>query len=149
MSPSTLYAGTANGVFKSTDGGASWEPANKGQTGARILVMALDPSNSSIIYTGASGSSNIFVTRLNSSGSDLSYSTFLGTGRAGGIAVDAAGNACVTGNSAGGFPVTDDALRSSNVMDDVFISKLSSGGRTSSSLHISAEMATNSGQAWL
>ncbi|HEY7189415.1 MAG TPA: hypothetical protein VH436_22815, partial [Vicinamibacterales bacterium] len=30
QTPSTLYAGTKGGVFKSTDGGSEWSPVNAG-----------------------------------------------------------------------------------------------------------------------
>ena len=62
------------------------------------------------------GFPNAFVTKLNTTGSDLLYSTFLG-GTSNfdfgtDIAVDASGNAFITGDTASAnFPVTPDALR--------------------------------------
>src|SRR5439155_329054 len=63
------------------------------------------------------GGSDAFVTKLNAAGSTLIYSTYLGgtgsenqTGnpRAGGIAVDASGNAYVTGNTdSTDFPIAN------------------------------------------
>ena len=57
---------------------------------------------------------SVFVTKLTADGADLVYSTYLsGTNDsfASGIAVDAAGNAYVLSNSAGGFPVTNGAYQ--------------------------------------
>jgi photosystem II stability/assembly factor-like uncharacterized protein len=45
----TLYAGTSAGLFKSTDGGASWTEANSGLP-AGIVSLVIDPQNTSTIY---------------------------------------------------------------------------------------------------
>jgi hypothetical protein len=76
---------------------------------------------------------DLFISKLNSTGSALSYSTFLGGGGidAGwGIAIDGSGNAYVTGRtSSTDFPTTPGAFNTSyNFMDDLFISKLNSTG---------------------
>ena len=49
---STLYAGTAEGVFKSDDGGASWRAASAGMPSARVQTIAIDPSSTSTLYAG-------------------------------------------------------------------------------------------------
>ena len=49
----TVYAGTwGGGVFKTTNGGASWSAANNGLTSTSIDSLAIDPSDSNIIYAG-------------------------------------------------------------------------------------------------
>ena len=49
-----LYAGTENhGLFKSTDGGESWKASGHGIKHTRILSLAIDPKNSSIVYAGS------------------------------------------------------------------------------------------------
>lgn len=60
VNPSTLYAGTYDGVFKSTDGGASWNPANIGLPPtdpegyyASVDGLAIDPQNPSTLYAVA------------------------------------------------------------------------------------------------
>jgi hypothetical protein len=53
--PSTLYAGTSNGgVFKSTDGGASWTAMNTGLTNLNVNALAIDPVPPSTLYAGTS-----------------------------------------------------------------------------------------------
>jgi len=43
------------GVYKSTDGGETWSPANSGIENNRIIALAIDPSQPQIIYASASG----------------------------------------------------------------------------------------------
>ena len=85
------------------------------------------------------GYRNAFVTKLNASGTALVYSTYLG-GNGGdegrGLALDAAGNAYVTGStSSSDFPVTAGALQSrsgdvpaSPLTNDAFVTKLNASG---------------------
>ncbi len=73
-----------------------------------------------------------FVTKLDPAGSALVYSTYLGDNNSsvGGIAVDAAGNAYVTGStSSPDFPTTPGALQSTlRVAPDAFVTKLHPSG---------------------
>ncbi len=75
---------------------------------------------------------NIFVTKLNSSGTALEYSTYLGGSYAdngNGIAIDASGHAYVTGGSASSdFPVTPGAFQSVNKGADAIVAKLNPSG---------------------
>jgi photosystem II stability/assembly factor-like uncharacterized protein len=64
--PNTAYAGiesfdgvnccTQHGVYKSTDGGASWSPANTGFAAAEIRAIAVDPTDAQIVYAAAGAS---------------------------------------------------------------------------------------------
>jgi photosystem II stability/assembly factor-like uncharacterized protein len=53
---SILYIGTASGRFggisKSVDGAATWMPASNGLTDTGVVSIAVDPSNTSVIYAG-------------------------------------------------------------------------------------------------
>jgi beta-propeller repeat-containing protein len=49
--------------------------------------------------TSVSFNQTVFMAKLNSTGSSLLYSTYIGVGAAHGIAIDAAGNAYVTGDA--------------------------------------------------
>jgi len=78
---------------------------------------------------------NVFVTKLNSNGSKLLYSTYLGgsgNDEGNGIAVDTVGNGYVTGfTSSSNFPTTPGAFQTTfanNASNNVFITKLNSQG---------------------
>ncbi len=45
--------GTGGGVFKTTDGGASWTAINTGLASTRVQALAVDPANSSTVYAAA------------------------------------------------------------------------------------------------
>ena len=48
--PQILYAGSADGVFKSTDAGDSWQAMNTGLTDTTIAALALHPTQPSRVY---------------------------------------------------------------------------------------------------
>ncbi len=61
--PATIYAGTGGGihrfnssgggsVFKTTNGGASWQPAGSGLPADAVLFLAIDPVTTSTAYAG-------------------------------------------------------------------------------------------------
>lgn len=56
---SVIYAGTGgfvgqgHGVYKSTDGGDTWAPINRGMIDYRITAIAVDPTNPQTIYAGS------------------------------------------------------------------------------------------------
>src|SRR5262249_37790285 len=67
QNPSTLYAGTSgesfdsctipcsgfnDGVFRSTDAGATWTAINSGLTMPHVASLAIDPQNPSTLYAG-------------------------------------------------------------------------------------------------
>jgi photosystem II stability/assembly factor-like uncharacterized protein len=142
QTPATLYAATTSGLYKSTNGGGSWFPANNGMFYKNVSALVVHPSLPSIIYAGTYSvfiyDSDVFVTKLNSTGTALIYSTYLGvtvppsggnnTGDAGtAIALDVSNNAYVTGVAgAPDFPTTPGSFRTTNSgYGDAFISKLS------------------------
>ena len=92
------------------------------------------PTTTGAYDTSLSGTFDVFITKLNSSGSALPYSSFLGgSGEDGGygIAVDASGNAYITGATASSdFPTTSGAFDTSfnGGASDVFVSWLASSG---------------------
>ena len=92
--------------------------------------------------TGPIGT-DAFVAKLNSAGTDLVYSTYLGgpgASIANAIALDAAGNAYVTGGTdSAGFP-TVAAFQSSNKgSQDAFVSKLNAAGNVVYSTYLGGE----------
>jgi len=91
------------------------------------------PTTPGAFQTVPGGSSDGFVTKLNSTGTALVYSTFLGgTGvdSGHGIAVNEAGNAFVTGSSdSPNFPVTPGAFQTVKAAgQDAFVTQLSATG---------------------
>ena len=91
------------------------------------------PTTSGAYDTSHNGNSDVFLTKLNSSGTALLYSTFLGgtDGEEGrGIAVDGSGNAHLTGYTySSSFPTTSGAYDTSfNGLTDAFVTKLNSSG---------------------
>ncbi len=56
--PNVVYVGTGwepfggNGVYKSTDGGQSWSPANRGMIDYSVTALAVDPASPQTIYAG-------------------------------------------------------------------------------------------------
>jgi len=94
------------------------------------------------------GDDDVFVSKINSDGSDFIYSTYIGGSgddHGFGIALDPIGNAYITGdttNSTTNYPTTKGAFdRIHNGHDDVFVTKLHSSG---SSLLYSTYLGGNS-----
>jgi hypothetical protein len=56
VTPTTLYAGTEfDGVFKSTDGGATWSAVNTGLTNTDVRALAIHPTTPATLYAGTYG----------------------------------------------------------------------------------------------
>ena len=90
------------------------------------------PTTAGAFDTTANGAFDVFVTKLNATGSALTYSTFLGGqgfDSGSGLAIDSAGNAYVSG-SAGStdFPTTPGAFDTLPDGGSAFISKLNPAG---------------------
>jgi photosystem II stability/assembly factor-like uncharacterized protein len=115
---SAVYAAINNaGVIKTTNGGSSWTNVNTGLWSSSVLSLVKHPTDAALLYAGTIGSGfqDAFVTKLNSSGSGLLFSTLLGGSRdeiGNGIAVDGSGNIAVVGQtSSSNFPLAN-AVRS-------------------------------------
>lgn len=97
------------------------------------------PCTPGAFQTARAGSADVFLTRLSADGSSLLYSTYLGGSLedvATGIALDADGNACLTGATLSrNFPTAGDPYDSSHngsltrPEHDAFIARLSPAGR--------------------
>ena len=75
------------------------------------------------------GGGDAFVTKINPSGSALVYSTYLNGASGNGIAVDADGNAYITGEAGRtNFPITGGAFQTAPMGFDTFVTKLNAAG---------------------
>src|SRR5437899_342842 len=90
------------------------------------------PTTAGAFDTTHNGAFDVFVTKLNSTGSGLIYSTFIGgsnfdSGQ--GLATDAAGTAYVTGGTLSlNFPTTPGAFSATPTGNDIFVTKLNATG---------------------
>lgn len=72
---------------------------------------------------------NVFVAKLNTTGSQLFYSTYLGPGLGGTITANGNGVAYVTGTAyCCSFPTTPGAFQTTGVSNDAFITKINAAG---------------------
>jgi uncharacterized protein (TIGR03437 family) len=122
--PNTFYAMAQGGIYKTSDGGATW--ARIGPSGLSTFAIAPDER----MYAGASFATKAFVTKLDPTGQNILYSTYIGGSvyeQANGIAVDQLGNAYVTGTTASpDFPTTQGASNAS--VAGAFMLRLNPGG---------------------
>src|SRR5665213_747124 len=97
------------------------------------------PTTSGAYQTTYAGGGAAFMTKLNSAGSALDYSTYLGGSKVDegyAIAVDSSGNAYITGNTNGNFPTTAGAFQTvyGGGSDNVFVAKVNPAGAGTSDL---------------
>jgi len=50
--PATIYAGTGQGVYKSTDGGSTWKASGTGMPTAHVQTIVIDPTATDTLYAG-------------------------------------------------------------------------------------------------
>src|SRR5581483_10442496 len=121
---STFFGGlgsdVANGIAVDAVGNSYFV----GQTNSSNFPLSASP------LQGQGGNKDAFLSELNSSGSAMNYSTYLGgtlDDGALGVAVDATGAAYLTGSTAGGFPVTANVAQTvyGGGFSDGFVSKAS------------------------
>ena len=136
---------TGNGIFFSTYlGGNDIDEGYRIKVDSSYNVFVTGDTASSnfpvingydLSHNGA-GSYDVFVTKLNATGTGLIYSTFIGgvnSEHAYGLAIDLDGNAYITGNTQStetSFPIlhASDGTANGGLIGDVFITKLNSTG---------------------
>jgi uncharacterized protein (TIGR03437 family) len=95
-------------------------------------TTATDLATVSPLQRSSGGGWDVFVAKLNATGSALVYSTYLGGNgddRAGGIAVDSFGNAYVTGTTGStNFPTASSLQATYGGGGDAFVAKLNAAG---------------------
>jgi photosystem II stability/assembly factor-like uncharacterized protein len=55
QNPNILYVATNDYIYKTRDGGQTWENISRGMTHSRVIAMAIDPSYSATVYAGTKG----------------------------------------------------------------------------------------------
>ena len=53
--PNILYVATNDYIFKTRDGGQTWENLSKGMSHSRVISMAIDPAYPATVYAGTKG----------------------------------------------------------------------------------------------
>ncbi len=118
------------------NGGSGTRMAVDGSGNAYVTGYTYDggfPTTPGGDQTTFGGGTDAFLTKLNAAGSALVYSTYLGGKQddyAYGIALDAGGNAYLTGYTYGNFPTTPGAYQtaSDGSSADAFVTKLNATG---------------------
>jgi len=131
-------AGSAPLLYSTYLGGSSDDRGyaiavdNSGNAYVTGSTTSTDFPTTGAFQTTYAGGADVFVTKLNPAGS-LGYSTYLGgsgqdIGQA--IAVNASGNAFVTGKTSGNFPTTAGAFQSAfgGGVNDAFVTRLNASG---------------------
>ncbi len=68
--PSTIYAGTSNGVFKTTNGGRNWFAVNNGLNNFNVVAIVINPSTPNTLYVATNGfGGNAGIYKTNNGGS--------------------------------------------------------------------------------
>lgn len=85
VTPATLYAATSSGMFKSTDGAATWGSFHAGLANYLVNSLAIDPVTPAILYAGTNDG-GVFATQQKpvlainyASGKPGSYFTITGS----------------------------------------------------------------------
>ena len=117
----STYLGGSGVFYKGGDGGSALAVDGSGNAYVTGGTESTDfPSTPGAFQTTNYGGAGLFVSKLNSTGSALVYSTFLNgsdgnDSSAYGVAVDGSGNAYITGGThSSDFPVTQGAFQTTN-----------------------------------
>ena len=128
---SRVWAGGDSALLVSQDSGASWS------TTAAFLPLGVaallgDPTGSVFAVTGGWGAAEGFVMKLDATGGNIVYSTYLGgigNDTPAGIAVDASGRAYITGTTDSyDFPLAEPLQPQFGGIRDMFITVLDATG---------------------
>lgn len=55
FNPDILYVATNDYIYKSRDGGQTWENLSRGMTYSRVIALAIDPAYPATVYAGTKG----------------------------------------------------------------------------------------------
>lgn len=146
--PSLLYSTYLGGTDRESGSGIAVDPA--GNVYVTGITDSTDFPLISPLQSGFGGIRDVFVVKINPEGSGLIYSTYLG-GQGmengwddlGDIAVDAEGNAYVSGSTtAGNFPVTRALQNRLQGSSDAFLVKISESVTPTSDLEVKVNVSS-------
>jgi uncharacterized protein (TIGR03437 family) len=131
--PDVVYVGSRSfGIFRSNDGGATWNTVNNGLNASDIRALAIDHNSPGRIYAGSESGSEAFVAKLDATGSSFVYSSYLGGGgteSGTSIVVDSAGAAYVAGTTtSANFPTVNPFQPTLAGVGDAFVAKVNETG---------------------
>ncbi len=132
--PNRLYAIGPIGVFRSSDSGESWENLSAGMSNRNVLNGAIVFGGNDVVLAVCQPGSDIFVSKLDPSGSKLIYRTQIG-GSAheilSAMTVNDAGEVLLAGSTESpDFPVSSGGVqRQLKAMRNGFVAKLSADGQ--------------------
>lgn len=128
----TVYAATNAGIYKSLDGGASWNNSSTGLPGVLANAVVIDRANPTNVYVSISAGTDGLAAKVNSTGSALSWLTYLGgaaSDEARGVAVDKDGNCYVTGTTISlNYPMANPFQAVIGGGSDAFVTKVNPTG---------------------
>lgn len=102
---SALYAGTSNGVFRSSNGGANWVKPSTILNNRNVYALAIDPVNTSTIYAGTYVSGPIGMYKSSDRGDSWTAITNgLGIVQIRSLAIDSANSATLYAGTVGSGP---------------------------------------------
>src|SRR6185436_10913499 len=133
--------------------GANWTLSYSTLAATTITSMVISPAAPSTVhagtFTGGSNDSEVFVTKLNPTGSGLVYSTLLGgsgSDQGFGLAVDSALNIYVTGQTTSSDFMIANAFQSTmSGSGDAFVTRINSSGALEYSTYLGGS-ASETGQ---
>ncbi len=128
--PGNLYAVADQGLFLSSDHGITWLPTSPSTPTRNLRTIFF---TSSTLFLGQDSGDHVFLTKWNSTGSQILWSIVLGGSyfdSAAAVAVDASGNPYITGTTASSdFPVSSGAFQTTvKGPQNIFLTKLNSSG---------------------
>ena len=130
----STYLGGSSAAFTAGDAGLGIAVDGAGNAYVTGRTPSADfPTVNPLQATFGGGDADAFMAKLNAAGSALVYSTYLGGSGFeqvfGGIAVDAAGNAYVTGSTTSAdFPTANPIQATLTGVEDAFVAKLNAAG---------------------
>jgi photosystem II stability/assembly factor-like uncharacterized protein len=148
QTPTTVYAGTwGAGVFKSTNGGANWSPANTGLPSPAISALAVDPLTPATLYGGTSDA-GVFKS-TDGGGSWSPINTGLTNLRILALAIDPhSPTTLYAGTDGGVFKSSDGGSRWSAPTNHLYADTLAIDPQAPATLYAGSFKSTDGGSSW-